>query len=1034
VEAVIYAFGDFELDEGLYQLRRGGEIVKLEPRVFDVLLHLVRHRDRVVSKDELLDAVWSGDAVSESVLPTNVAAVRRALRGDRARSDAIQTVHGRGYRFVAPVVVRGAPGGTTQPSESQAEPAPGRPFVGREAAMKRMRDSLEEAAAGRGRLLLLVGEPGIGKTRTAEELAREARAKGARVLTGRCYEGEGAPAFWPWVQVLRESLRDRNAEAVAEALGAGAVDVAELLPELRELLPDLEPASGGTPESARFRLFESVVAFLARESRGTPAVVVLDDLHWADKPSLLLLQFLAHELASTRLLVLGSYRDVEVGRRHPLAKALADLARGPHCERVLLRGLSREDVEQFLRGAGHDPSPLVVDAIYEMTEGNPFFLGEVVQLWASEGIDEKLAGGASRIALPQGIRDAIGRRLDALSEECNRILTVASVLGREFRLRVLERVVALPAERLLELLDEAVAVRIAESTPKSVGTYRFSHLLIRETLYDEVTTPQRVRLHRRAAEVLEEIYETDRDAHVAELAHHLYEAAPGGDVAKAVAVSLKAGEQAMRVLAYEDAAAHYKRALITLDLSERVSETRRCEILLALADAEDRAGEFERSRTTAQQAFASARSLARPDLLARAALGISGRYDFGPLTDAGSAHLEEALETLGEDEPALRCRLLARLAVSYPCRDSVETRGDLSRRAVELARTLGDPEALLQALAARGYPGLLGPDADEMRLEVAAELEELARRTGQRDMILRAHEDRMRSYLAFGDMAAADREVEAHRRLATALRDSTNFYFTSFYGVARRIGDGRFTDAEREIRDCLEGGRRIARYNERHALAAFGLFYWHVFHYLRQKGELWRLTGEPPDFKALATFEGPAVELAEAYLAYFTGKEEKARAIYGQVAESGFEKIPRDEWFLCELALLAELASFFRDAERAAALYDLLHPYADRNMVNQLIRTYDGSAHRFLGMLAATAGRLDDAVRHYEAAAEKNARMDARPALAWTLFEHAGALQERAGRGDAAQAAALLDRCLEHAAALGMGALAERARARRGGT
>jgi DNA-binding winged helix-turn-helix (wHTH) protein/tetratricopeptide (TPR) repeat protein len=1026
VEPVIYAFGDFELDEGLYQLRRSGRPVKLEPRVFDVLLHLVHHRDRVVSKDELLDAVWSGDAVSEAVLPTNVAAVRKALRVDPAARTAIQTVHGRGYRFVAPVELRQPRGGADRPDrEAAGAPAEGRPFVGRSAAMATLRRGLDEAAAGRGRLLLLVGEPGIGKTRTAEELAREARARGARVLAGRCYEGEGAPAFWPWVQILRESLRDRDA---GEALGPGAADVAELLPELREQLPELEPPAGSSPERARFRLFETVAAFLERESRAAPTLLVLDDLHWADKPSLLLLQFLARELAAARLLVVGSYRDMEVGRRHPLATVLGDLAREPRCERILLRGLSRDDVEQFLRAAGHEPSPRSVDAIHEMTEGNPFFLGEIVQLWTSGGID-RIAEGTSRIALPQGIRDAVGRRLDGLSEDCNRVLTVASALGREFRLRVLERVTGVPAERLLELLDAAAAVRIVDAIPGSARSYRFTHLLVCETLYDEISTPERVRLHRRVAEVLEEIYATDRDAHVAELAHHLYEAAPGGDVEKAVAVSLRAAERAMRVLAYEESAAHYERALVTLDLLERDDATRRCEILLALADAQGRAVEFEKSRRSAEQAFAAARSLGRVDLLGRAALAISGRFDFGPLLDAGSAHLEEALAALGDAEPALRCRLMARLAVSHPYRDSVEMRSEVSRRAVDLARSLGDPEALLGALSARGYPALLGPDCDAERLEVAAEVEELARRTGRGDMVLRAHEDRMRSYLAFGDMAAADREVEAHRRLASALRDSMSVYFTSFFRVARLIGDGRLDEAERAARESLMNGRRFAYYDDRFTLTVAGIFYWQVFNILRQRGELASLPIELPDFTLAASFEGPLIECAEAYLAWFSGQRERAHGVYESVAASGFAKIPRDEWFLCEMAALAELASFFGDAERAAELYDLLLPYADLNAVAQLVRTYDGSVQRFLGILATTTGRLDDAVVHFEAAAEKNGRMGARPALAWTLFDHAAALRRRGRRGDAGKAASLLERCLELAEAQGLGGLAERARA-----
>ena len=260
---VTYRFGAFELDEGLYQLRRDGEPVKLEPKVFDMLHTLVCHRDRVVSKDELLDRLWPGEAVSESVLPTNVAAVRRALREDPESRDAVQTVHGRGYRFVAAVEegvtaeLRATPleAGAAPPLEAR------RPFVGRESEMNTLRGALEAALAGRGRLELLMGEPGIGKTRTLEELAAEARGRGAHVLTGRCYEGEGAPAFWPWVQVLRDACAGIEDRDLARTLGAEASDLAGLVPELCEHLTELTSPPVGTPEQARFRLFDAETRF-----------------------------------------------------------------------------------------------------------------------------------------------------------------------------------------------------------------------------------------------------------------------------------------------------------------------------------------------------------------------------------------------------------------------------------------------------------------------------------------------------------------------------------------------------------------------------------------------------------------------------------------------------------------------------------------------------------------------------------------------------------------------------------------------------
>src|SRR5262245_23241712 len=247
---MVHHFGDCELDRELFQLRRRGRVVKLEPKVFDVLVHLFEHRDRVVSKAELLDALWPGEALSESVLPRAIAAARRAVGDTRSKARVIETIHGRGYRFVAqpgesPVAANDATAAALAP------PAPASVFVGRARTLERLTTLLDSALAGRGQLALLAGEPGIGKTRTAEELARVARERGAQVVIGRCFEGEGAPAFWPWVQLLRELLSASDREPLRAALGSDAAELAQLAPELSTRLPLALPASGLDGEQAR---------------------------------------------------------------------------------------------------------------------------------------------------------------------------------------------------------------------------------------------------------------------------------------------------------------------------------------------------------------------------------------------------------------------------------------------------------------------------------------------------------------------------------------------------------------------------------------------------------------------------------------------------------------------------------------------------------------------------------------------------------------------------------------------------------------
>ena len=346
-------------------------------------------------------------------------------------------------------------------SDSQANPldrlARG-VFVGRESELERLRGAFDDAFGGRGGVVMLVGEPGIGKTRTAQELETYARMRSAQVLWGRAHEASGAPAYWPWVQVGREWARANDPSALATLLPAGVgSELVRLFPELSGILGTEPPELPAvTDESAQFRLFDAYVSFLRAISDGAPIVVVLDDLHWADKPTLLLLQHLARELANMQLLLVGTYRDTELARTHPLSEALVELNREGGFHRVVLRGLSEPEVHSYLAATtGREPGRELATRIYEETEGNPFFLVEVVNLMTEEGSFE--ADSVSDIALPDGVREALGRRLDRLSEEANELLTMASVVGREFEYETLKLLSEHEDERLLRLLEEGPA-------------------------------------------------------------------------------------------------------------------------------------------------------------------------------------------------------------------------------------------------------------------------------------------------------------------------------------------------------------------------------------------------------------------------------------------------------------------------------------------------------------------------------------------------------------------------------------------------
>lgn len=1008
---MIHLFADCELDETRYELRRRGAVIRIEPKIFDVLAYLVRSADRVVSKDELLDAVWPGQAVSESVLPKCVAAARRAVGDARARPAVIQTVHGRGYRFVAAVQTRAGAG----PVREAGGAAPfAAPFVGHAHAMERLRAALESTLAGRGRVALLVGEPGIGKTRTAEELAAEARGRGTLAPVGRAYEGEGAPAFWPWVQILR-ACAAQGSPARAAARG----DERELGELIRALEGRAAAGSGANAveaEHARFRLFDSVAAALKRVAQRRPLVLVLDDLHWADEASLRLLGFIARDIGEERLLVVGTYRDVELRRGHPLSDLLGLLAREPTCERIPLRGFGREDTERLITGvAGAAAPPEVAGAVHDMTDGNPFFIQEVVRLLAGSG---GLAGGIEAtlaLALPQSVRDAVGRRLDALPDACNALLRIAAVLGREFATPLLARVAELSDAEVLERLAEAVRARVLDEADAVPGRYRFHHSLIRQTLYDELNTPERVRLHARTGAALEEARGADVDPVLDELAHHFFQAAPAGESPRAIVYCLRAGARAQRLLAYEQGARQYERALQLLELHGPPDAARRAALLLAVGEAHAQAGARDRARSAFQRAAELGRALGRADVLARAALGDRGVGEMGsPIEDSARALLEEALGAVAEGHPALRARLLSRLAGVPPYSDSLERREGMSREALDLARRAGDSAALRDALEARLW-ACLGPDHLDDRLAVARELLELAAAQHNPHMALLAHDAELGTHLVRGDLAAADQALAAFTEVAEALRQPTFLFYATFYQGSRALAGGDLARAEQLFRTALARGRGTVPYA--HFMCTAQLY---VIVYLYGGGDDAELNrvffGE---MMALPYSWQPASRSALAFALYLRGERDAARRELEALAALGFDTIRRDEHWLVTMGSLSSVATLLGDRERAAQVYELLLPYADLVFVHDLLRSVSGTVASALGSLAALLGRYDEGERHYERAHVKETAMGGvtavmdRPGYARLLL-----LRDR--RGDRARALALLEEVRQGMARLGI--------------
>jgi tetratricopeptide (TPR) repeat protein len=889
-------------------------------------------------------------------------------------------------------------------------------LVGREPELAALQALLADAYVGKGGIALLEGEPGIGKTRTAEEFAQEAPRSGARVLWGRCYHDEGAPAFWPWVQVIRAYARGGDPQRLLADMGPGAADIAQLVPEVGEWVPKPPSSSPLDPAQARFRLFESITRFLRDSSQRQPLVLVLDDLHWADKPSLLLLEFLSREVRQSRLLLVATYRDVEVKRDHPLVSTLAELARQPACRRIPLRGLSEQDVARFIEHvAGRPVSPQLVSAVYLETEGNPFFVAEVVQLLKLEGpLLELQPSALGHLPIPPTVRDVIRRRLHHLSTECSAVLSIAAVIGREFRLAILQRASDIADDPLLDALEQAADAGIITVLSGAGGLYSFSHALIRDTLYEQLGTAARVRAHRQVGEALETLYDANPEPHLAELAYHFYQAAPGGDADRAIAYAVRAAERATAQLAYEEAARHYQMALDILESAGAVVDEDRVGVLLiALGEAQSRAGDRHAAQVTLGRAAEIARQLGLTELLAQAALGYGGPWvTMGAVDKTLVGLLEEALGVLAPEERVLRARVLARLAMELYFSDDRARCASLSHQAVELARQGGDAEALAYVLSGRCF-ALWGPDDVGDRLEAATELVRLAEQAGDEELVLQGHLWRAGVQLDLGAIHAVRRELDLQARLAERLRQPVYLWQTALRRALLALLEGRFEDGESLAQQALALGERVQPESAR------GSFAVQMLVLRREQG---RLNEVKPIVKDFAE-RYPAVPGWRGFLAQLYSEEGcmvQAQNEFEQLAVDSFSVLPRDYTWLSSVAFLSEVCASLGDADRAAMLYQLLLPYAERNVVAGRLSACVGPVARFLGMLARMMGRYGEAAQHFEEALASGRRMGARPLMARTQYEYGALILAHSRPDELDKARSLIGQALATARELGM--------------
>jgi tetratricopeptide (TPR) repeat protein len=470
-----------------------------------------------------------------------------------------------------------------------------RVFVGREPELRQLQSAFDNAVSGQGSLTMVVGEPGIGKTALTEQLATYVSLRGGKSLVGHCYEeGSLSLPYLAFVEALRTYVTERDITELRKELGTGAADVARIVSEVRERLK-VQPKPKVDPEEERYRLLQAVTEFLGNAAKAQPLLIVLEDLHSADKGTLEMLGHVARYLEGKRLLIIGTYRDIEVDRAHPLSAALAELRRIPNFGRVLLRGLNADEVRRMLSSITGQEVPWgLAEVVHRQTEGNPLFVQEVVRYLAEEGVITREQGRWQskgdtpvEMRIPDGLRDVIGKRLSSLSESCNKVLAVAAVIGRDFRLEVLQKVAGMTDEEIFKALEEAKKAAVVEERTGAGATvnYRFAHAFFRQTLYEETIAPRRIRLHQQVARALEEVYRNRLEEHAAELAEHFSYSSDANDLKKAVSYGEMAAKRATSVYAYSEAVRLLEQAIKVQEILDPGDKGKRCDLLLNLCDA-----------------------------------------------------------------------------------------------------------------------------------------------------------------------------------------------------------------------------------------------------------------------------------------------------------------------------------------------------------------------------------------------------------------------------------------------------------------
>ncbi len=896
---------------------------------------------------------------------------------------------------------------------------PATAYVGRVAERERLTELWGQAQEGSLRLVLIAGEAGVGKTRLSTHLALDAHEVGATVLYGRCDEDLGVP-YQPWVQALGHLVREAPQKILDDHVERHGGDLARLVPTLRDRVPELPSPRESDPETERYLLYAAAAGLLEVASEDEPLLLILDDLHWADQPTLSLLRHVVTADSSMRVMVVGTYRDSDLSRDHPLTALLADLHREQGRERIKLTGLDSDDVLALMEAlAGQeldDGARALAAEITRETAGNPFFAGELLRHLTESGAIAQhedgswhLVGDLAELGLPQSVREVIGRRVERLGPDARTALSAAAVIGRDFDLQMLLAVLDLSEARLLDLLEEAVAASLLMESGGQAGRFTFVHALVEYTLYEDLGATRRALLHRQVAEALEERCGDEPGERLGELAYHWAEAVVSSDTAaKAMRYVRQAAERALQQLAPDEAVRWYRQALELSDQAPGGERSERCELLIGLGEAQRQIGNHE-FRQTLLDAAQLAQELNDTDRLCRAVLANSRGWvtarQFGAVDAERVQALEAAAGALPDDDPR-RAQMLALLAYELHFGGEPARCRALAAEAIEIARAAGDPAALAHTLA-NATAATWGVDTLQERQRVSDELLELVQHLDDPRLILWTALRRTVVGLQAGERSQVESGLAAMRTLAASVPQPLITYMLLRLESGWALVQGDLQAAEQW---AIQAHEVATASGEPDAAGMLDAQLSRVRYFQGRYAELvegaLRRAGKPDSL---------ALWRAAAALALIeSGRADEAREL--ALAED-LQSVRWDETWLIAMFIWAEVCSRLRVLDRAGEFYELLAPLSGQFVAGGSI--VSGSIDSALGQLAATIGRYEQAEEHFAAAAEFEERLGAPLFLARTHVGWASALIARGRPEDLDRAQHMLEQAEEAAGRLG---------------